>query len=252
MTIVLNIWKRKYLREQLTALTKQTVLPKEIWIVHYETHFNIVDIINLLKKEFPSITIIDSSKNLKFFGRFSIAINIVTKFTWVLDDDIIPGPQWLERCCQKCDSLNSIISCTGRVMAKDDFQPENGRNFSFDHFIGDVNSLGLDRTYSEEEIIVDYACQSYFFKTEWLKTFWSVWPITFLSGEDIHLSATCNYLLNVKTVVLKQTDYSTSGSVKKIYGGDEFATFKRHDFLDLREKVFRYHILEKKWKPILW
>lgn len=252
VTIVLNIWKRKYLNEQLNSLCKQTVRAKEIWIIHYETHFNISEIIKEFEGLLPPIIVIESSKNLKFFGRFSVAININTKFIWILDDDIIPGELWLERSCKKCESLNSIISCTGRIIPRNDYQPEKPSNLSLNYFIGDVHGHKDDITFCKEQKVVDFACQSYFFKSEWLRIFWSIWPITFLSGEDIHLSATCKQVLNINTTVLKQTNLRNSGSIKKRYGGDEFATFKKNNFLELREKVFRYHIIENNWKPVLW
>ena len=251
-TIILNIWKRKYLKEQLEALSCQTVVPKEIWIIHYENHFKIKKIVEKFRKKFPSVTLIESSKNLKFFGRFSIAINVVTKYVWVLDDDIIPGKMWLENCIEACESLKSIISCSGRIIPKNEFQPEHSRNLPLNCFIGDVHSHFEDITFCKEHTKVDFGCQSYFFKSEWLSAFWSIWPVTFLSGEDIHLSATCKSVLGIGTTVLKQIDFETSGSIKKKYGIDQFATFKQNDFLELREKVIRNHIEKNKWKPINW
>ena len=252
VTIVLNLWKRDYFEEQLEALLSQTVWPREIWIIQYENHINITEVLNKYKSEFPFITLIRSDKNLKYYGRFSIAINLTTKFAWLLDDDIIPGIQWLENCVKKCDSLNAIITCTGRIIPERDFYPEYAGNKSdFSHFIGDMNEE-VRRAFCLEDTVVDYACQSYFFKTEWLKAFWSVWPATFLSGEDMHLSATCKYLLDVNTVVLRQETALDTGSTNLQYGMDAHASFKKTNFFTERAKVLRYHILEKGWTPLLW
>ncbi len=78
VTILLNIWKREHLEEQLVCILSQSVLPKEIWIIHYEDYVESQNIINLYRQFFSNIILIKSEKNLKYFGRFSIAINVTT------------------------------------------------------------------------------------------------------------------------------------------------------------------------------
>lgn len=253
VTIILNIWRREYLEEQLLSIFTQTVLPKEIWILQCENHIDAQTIINKFKPVFSSIFLMKADKNLKYFGRFSLAINAVTKYTWLLDDDIIPGKEWLQNCVYKCDSLNAIVSCTGRFIPKNDFQPENlSHGKTADHFVGDLGYYHESINMCPKDTIVDYACNSYFIKTEWLSTYWSIWPITFQSGEDMHLSASCKSKLNINTIVLKQTNIHNSGSLKRKYGQDIKASWRRHDFIKLREKVLKYHIYEHNWTPIRW
>lgn len=251
VTVVLNIWKREYLEEQLASILLQTVVPKEIWIIHYENHISSSDTIDMFREFHSKVVLIKSDKNLKYFGRFSIAINVSTEFVWLVDDDIIPGSRWLENCVCKCDELDAIVSCTGRIIPKDEFQPENidceNRRKCF---VGDTAHQTINLC--SVDTLVDYACNSYFFKTEWMKCYWSIWPTTFSSGEDIHLSATCKTLLGINTYVIKQTNKSTSGNIKRFYGNDKFASWMESNFIALREKVLRYHILENHWCPILW
>lgn len=252
VTIVLNVWKRNYLDEQLKRLLKQSVLPREIWVIHYEEHVQTRKVIQKHKEKFPYIYLIKSDLNLKYFGRFSIAINITSTYSWLIDDDVMPGEQWLERSVEKCHANNAIVVCTGRLIPKNDFRPERqiiGKKYL--HFIGDTNN-GEEMNYCKKDTIVDYGCNSYFFKTDWLRGVWATWPATFLSGEDIHLSATCKVNLNVNTMVLEQLDEKTSGNIKRSYGWDDHASWKKKGFINIREDIFRYHILERKWKPILW
>jgi hypothetical protein len=252
LTVILNIWKRKHLEEQLLHILNQTVLPAEIWIIHYEHHVDIAPVVERCREKFPAIQMINSDKNLKYFGRFSIAINVTTTFVWLLDDDVIPGQQWIENSVAKCEELQSIITCTGRIIPKNDYRPERWRFGShYRHFIGD-STKGKDLNYCEEDTRVDYGCNSYFFKAAWLKAYWSVWPVTFLSGEDIHLSATCMRELGVKTTVLQQLTQEDTGNIKRPYGWDDNASWKNNSFLDYREQVFRYHIDQRGWKPIDW
>jgi hypothetical protein len=200
---------------------------------------------------FPHISVFDCDKNLRYFGRFSLAINITTKYAWLIDDDIIPGSEWLERCVIKCQELNSIISCTGRIIPENNYEPEKGgKGDSKKYFVGDIEYLF--RNYCEKDTIVDFACNSYFFQTKWLEAYWHIWPATFDTGEDIHLSATCRNILNVNTYVLKQTNKQETGNLKKAYGFDDTATWRYSNFLELRRNVLQYHILHKGWKPLEW
>ncbi len=252
VTVLLNIWKRAYFEEQIVAILGQTVLPKEIWILHYEDYVFIHDVVDRFKVEFPHIVVFKSDKNLMFHGRHALAINVHTTFVWLIDDDIIPGKEWLENCSKKCGSLNAIITCSGRIIPKNDFKPEYLENKeSSSHYIGDLN-FSETINFCPKDTIVDYGCQSYFYKAKWVSTFWSVWPVSFLTGDDIHLSATCKYQLNVNTVVLEQKNNLNTGNTKIQYGRDNLASWKEKDFLQEREKVFKYHILDNGWIPILW
>lgn len=251
VTIVLNIWKRNHIEKQLTSLLSQTVLPKEIWVIHYENHVDIEEVISKYKHFYPDIVVIHSDKNLRYFGRFSFSINITTQFAWLLDDDVIPGKLWLERCVGKSEKLNAIISCSGRIIPHNNFEPEkNGTINREEYFVGDMTYLF--RNYCEKDTLVDYACNSYFFQTKWLKTYWSIWPATFDTGEDIHLSATCKNMLGIPTYVLEQRSTEDSGNLKKVYGHDDTATWRHANFVSLRKRVLEYHILQKNWKPLLW
>ncbi|MGJ1323429.1 hypothetical protein ACR780_12105 [Sphingobacterium faecium] len=83
VTVILNIWKRNYVEEQIDALLNQTHKPEKIWIIHYENYVET----NYLKSKDPSIEILHSSINLKYFGRFSFAqyVDIMVILTPLLD-----------------------------------------------------------------------------------------------------------------------------------------------------------------------
>ncbi len=252
VTVIINVWKRPHIEEQLFHLLTQTVFPREIWILYYENHVQADEIIKTYQQVFPFIHLIRSDKNLKYFGRFTIAVNTTTTYTWLMDDDVIPGEEWLANCVEKCTGLNSVITCTGRIIPKNDFKPEKWKmGGRYKHFIGDeVN--GGSMNLCDEDTQVDYGCNSYFMKSEWLQAYWSIWPATFGSGEDIHLSATCKVQLDVNTYVLKQDNIHNSGNIKRSYGWDHNASWKQKNFIDIREKVLRYHIEQNNWAPLLW
>lgn len=75
LTIILNIWKRNYLAEQIEALYSQTVLPKHIWIIQQENFIAVDQVLS----EFPDIKYFKSPCNLKYFFRYSLAQHCDTK-----------------------------------------------------------------------------------------------------------------------------------------------------------------------------
>ncbi|MEQ8553648.1 MAG: glycosyltransferase [Cyclobacteriaceae bacterium] len=249
LTVILTIWKRDHLEEQITALIDQTRLPKQIWIYQCGEY---VDIKRILRK-YPFIEVIKSTINLKYFGRHSIAIHAETKYTWILDDDIIPASTWIETCINICDAQNAIVCRSGRIIPPGEYSPGvvRGQDYLDNYFIADsrlVNGLNV----CEEDTIVDYGCGSFFFKTEWEKYFWSIWPQTLQNAEDMHLSATCKIRANIPTIVPKQDSPENSGNLRPKYSFDEHASFKRIGFNIERTEVVKYLINEMGWKPILW
>ena len=245
-TVILTVWKRNYLAEQLKNLLNQTEKPFQIWICHYEDHINI----DWVKKKYPEINIIKSCINLKYFGRFAVGQFVKSNYIWILDDDVIPSINWLKNSKKICQEENAIVSGAGRIIPDGDYMPERMSNID-KYFFGDVTPNYL-HNFCDSDTVVDFGCNGWFFKTEWIKNFWRIPPITLDIAEDMHLSATCKLLHGIKTIVPKQTDIDTSGNLNITYGRDEFASWLKPGFIEQREKVIRYLIQEKNWKPILW
>lgn len=246
VTVVLTIWKRDYLEEQITALLAQSKMPSQIWI--YQCG-NYVDVEKYLK-QYPEIEIIHSSVNLKYFGRLSIAYYAKTKYVWILDDDVIPSPGWLENCLIKCSTENAIISCAGRRVPEAGFRSEPMSDVET-YFFGDV-APDIHFAFCKEDTVVDYGCGGWFLKTEWLRYFWQVPPYTLENAEDIHLSAACLLKLGVKTLVPMQLDEWTSGNTRIEYGRDTFSSWKEAGFEEERGKVIDRFVQELGWQPLLW
>lgn len=257
ITVIITVWKRPYLSRQIESLINQTLQPKGIWIVHNENYIQIRDVVDTFLKRYPNIFIIDSDLNLKYFGRFSLCHMVDTPYVQVIDDDVIPGVEWLQTCVEKCLEYQAVVSCSGRLIRPGNFRPEeilptdDMQKTHMNYFIGDCYN-NLKYNYSPADSYVDYGCNSYFFKTEWISSFWSVWPFTFDSGEDIHLSATLKIVRDIPTVVPKQTSIKTTGNLRKEFSADQFSSWLKDDFIDIREKVLKFFILNKNWNPILW
>lgn len=251
-TVIITLWKRNYLAEQLRALINQTVQPSAIWILQNEEHWNAEHIILSEKRRFPSIYRFKSDVNLKFHGRYSLATNISTDFVWFIDDDVIPSGIWHARCLELISKFNCIVCPTGRIIPPGDFQPELCRSGKLrDYFIGDCyNSEGFN--YCPEHTYVDYGCNSYFLRTEWIRNFWTIWPSTFDLGDDIHISATSKILMDIPTMVPAQTSEKDTGNLLKSYGFDLNASWRKTGFIEKRERVLKFLVDEYGWSPLLW
>jgi hypothetical protein len=250
VTVILTVYKRRNLDEQLNALLNQTKPPENIWILHYENFVSI----NKRSDKNTAIRYFDCDVNLKYFGRFSLAIHAPTTYAWVLDDDIIPSATWIETCIRTSEQHRAIVCSNGRIIPPRDYQPEKpkGKDYLEKYFIGDIRSAETPINSCAADTQVDFGCCSYFFKTEWIRHFWAIWPKTFATGEDMHLAATCKLLGNVNVVIPKQTSWENSGNIKPAYGVDEEASWKKKDFISSREEVLKFLINDKKWKPLHW
>lgn len=246
VTVILNVWRRNYLNEQLESLVAQSLRPDLVWIVQYEAHLDIKEIIEKFK-DVITIEHIDCSYNLKYFGRFAIANFVKSRYVWLLDDDIIPGKKWIEYSIQLLEEFNCLVSCAGRIIPNGDFRPEE--TFDIKRFVGDCS--GEPIYFNSTHVFVDFGIQSYFLKKEWLKYFWGIYPFTFETGEDIHLSASLK-LNGIRCMVPMQTDEERSGNLNKTYGSDEHASWTKPGFINTREACLKYLIQEKGWTPLNW
>lgn len=246
VTVILTVWKRDNLIEQISAILNQNVRCKSIWIYHCKNYMST----KLAKIIFPHISIIHSDVNFKYFGRFSIAQYVESKYIWIVDDDVIPSSNWLKYGIENCEKHKSIVSCTGRIIPFNNYFPEKLNNVE-KYFVGD-RSTEHPFNYCLDNTKVDFGCNSWIFKTEWLKYFWQIPPFTLETGEDIHLSASLKILGDVPTLVPIQTDLYNNGNLKKYYGFDKTASWKEGNFLIKRSEILKYFINNNHWLPLEW
>jgi hypothetical protein len=248
VTVILNIFRRNYLDEQLAAIREQTVTPEDIWIIQLGNYLSP----QALLVEFPDIKYIHSTLDIKYFGRYSLARFAKTKYCFIIDDDVIPASSWIETCISICEEYEAIVCSNGRLIPPNDFTPEVAKDDTHfaKYFIGDAMFTPFN--YSERLSLVDYPSSSYFFKTKWLNYFWGIKPYTLECGEDIHLAASCMVRGQVPVVVPQQRNAGESGNITPQYSNDEHASYKRPDFVALRKQILEYLIKKKKWTPLLW
>lgn len=230
---VITLWKRTdYLKEQLEAIMAQTIPPKTIIIIQNEHHIAVNE---MGLDKFP-IKVVQSDLN-SLYTRWIVGYLANTKYVNVFDDDVIPGKKWIESCIRVCESKNALVGPSGRVARPD-------KNPAWESV--DINTKG-DQKYScqDKDVECDWVCNSYFFKTEWIKYITSAerYSGTQKTFDDIQLSTTLRYYGGVRVFVPMQpkSDIDRNGHTKRHYGHDEFALWKRStsDHTDQRNDYIR-------------
>lgn len=245
VTVILTVWKRDHLEEQINAILDQTEQPYQIWVYQCGDYVNV----NKIKQKYSGIQFVHSSVNLKYFGRFSLALHVQSDYVWILDDDVIPSSNWLEEARKMSDLRNAIIASAGRVITyqagAEGLEITNLRRF----LVGDGDDE-IFYNYSGDDIVTDFGCNSWLLKTEWISLFWKIKPYTLDNAEDIHLSAACKILRHIPTIVPAQNEHSLCGNLKKHYGHDELASWKRTDFQKERIEAINYLTREHGWETL--
>lgn len=217
ITAILTVWKRNHLEEQLLALLGQTFSPQIIWVQQTQHH---VDVDDVIYKYRDHIKYTCWKENPCVFGRFESVKNITTPYVYIIDDDIIPGPDFLGKALETSKRLNAIISPNGRLL--------NVRNNRTEIFVGD--GYEFQHCFCTVDKEVDFGNNSWLFKREWIDLFLQEEPLYRNNGEDIHLSATCKLFGNIPTFVPRQIKPYESGNIKRVYSADEFALHKKVGF----------------------
>jgi glycosyltransferase involved in cell wall biosynthesis len=184
ITVILNAFKRQnYLKQQIDCVFSQTVPISRVMVWNNGASLNV-------SEYGDKVMIANHSNNLGVWSRFAYAINAETDYICVLDDDTFPSSRFFESCLKQMDVEPALLGTRGlRFLSPSRYQP----------FI----SFGWDAP-NEKTEIVDIVGHAWFFKREWLSTYWRELPpvgTTRLVGEDIHFSFMLQKYLGVRTMV---------------------------------------------------
>jgi hypothetical protein len=122
-----------------------------------------------------------SEDNFGVWERFKIAQHCESKYICIIDDDTIPGYQWVENCINTINKYDGVITTRG-VLA----------NYGKDHMYPHPSSyqaFGWGNP-NEEVKQVDMGCHCWFFEKSILFEFWKNAPRKLPKnfGEDMHIS----------------------------------------------------------------
>ena len=182
VSVVLSLYKRpEFLEQQLAAMENQTLKPAEILLLQDGVEEEeTVTIPEQLKSRFRKIEVHKENKGV--WERFRFARDKAScPFVCVLDDDVLPGSQWLENCHACMMRREALYGSVGIVMRKEDTYP-----FSHYYRVG----YPPDAQYPEA-LQVDFAGHSWFCRREWLSWLFdapqSVQKLKY-AGEDMAFS----------------------------------------------------------------
>jgi hypothetical protein len=192
ITVILNHFKRKTLCAQLESLMHQITPFHRIWVLAFgspneNSLRNIVETYNDSR-----ISFVSSSYDFKYYGRFQMALQVdEADFVYILNDDMIPGRKMLQILGQVAGTekyKNVVLGSIGRIL------PFRQKDFTFPSYRKyGAKEAGLylpDPAYEitvERIVQVDFLSSSWFLSAELVKTLFIESPITFVTGEYLHL-----------------------------------------------------------------
>jgi hypothetical protein len=171
VSVVLNVFRRsKHFPAQLKAIQEQSVRPREILVWENGEEGVPEDL-----REF--VTVARASRNFGVWARFAYALNATSEFICVMDDDTIPGKDWLKNCLTTFAQTPGLLGTRGLTF-------ESAKNYSINRESGVYGA-------NEQTAQVDIVGHSWFFRRAWLAAYWAEYSNRFndpLAGEDIHFS----------------------------------------------------------------
>lgn len=183
ITTILNGYLRpNNLEAQFNAINNQTFKSKEIMLwLNNDEGFD-----SLLTNKLITST---ANKNLGVWARFAYALNAKTEYVCIFDDDTIPGSKWYENCLNTIKTHEGLLGTIGLIYDST-FSYMGHRRYGWDNP-------------NNETIKVDIVGHCWFFKREWLTSYWrELPPLGFdFCGEDMHFSYTIQKYLGLSTYV---------------------------------------------------
>ena len=171
VTAILTVYRRgEYLAAQIEALRAQSVPPSEIWVWCNDSDVPLEDVSARVDR------VIVSNSNWKFWGRFAMASLARTPYVCLFDDDVLPGPRWLESCLATIGAgHDGILGGSGVVL------PLEGGYSS-------KRKVGWNGHHLDASAEVDLVGHAWFFRKAHLRFMWEEPPFSWQNGEDIHFS----------------------------------------------------------------
>ncbi|KAJ9188837.1 hypothetical protein P3X46_000198 [Hevea brasiliensis] len=206
VTVILNHFKRKTLCSQLDSLLQQTLPFHHVWVLSFGSP-NELSLKRIVDSYNDSrISFISSSYDFKYYGRFQMALQTEADLVYILDDDMIPGKKMLQILSHVAGTekyKNSVLGSIGRILP---FRQKDFTFPSYRKFRSKEAGLYLpDPAYDitvDKIVQVDFLSSSWFLSAELVKTLFVETPMTFMTGEDLHLSYQLQKYRNAGSFVL--------------------------------------------------
>lgn len=228
VSVMLTAFKRPHnLARQVDAIRNQTVKPREVWLFHNGDEE--------LPRDIQVDNILSASTNLGVWPRFTLAMEMPSRFVCVFDDDTIPGTHWLENCITNFAEQPGLYGTIG-------VRFKSAKRRPFDR-------VGWSRPTATRER-VDIVGHSWFLRRDWLRHLAGMErpKITPTCGEDYCLS----YVLQQHGIGTYVPPHPRGmkhlwGSVEGELGKDEHALY-RMDGEEDRKEWWHEHLVSQGWR----
>eukprot|EP00762_Andalucia_godoyi_P008220 ANDGO_03018.mRNA.1 hypothetical protein len=292
VTVILNIWKRPYsFTNQLLSIVSQSHQPAAIWVCAFGT-LGVTRFYEPVLHEFQhkfqhiDFQLFRSAHNLGYYGRFQVALGVASAYTWVVDDDIVPGihflagmvrtirtrqyrgvlgsigwilpppaypfkevPQSESRTNGSSSSSESEASSEPRLQAPENFN--NSLPFYLQHGVYFPETwLGVAHS---QILPADFLCSQWFFETSWIRTLFREAPLTKETAEDFFLSRNVRKYLDLPSFVMPvdRNNLDTWGDTDHRLSWHDGTTFGAVD--DVRQRIFGHYLMHgasHAWGPM--
>lgn len=239
ITVILSGYKRKYtLPEQLESLKAQSYpVTNIVYFVNGHIESSPVDY-DLISKF--GVHIIECSHNYGVWARFSVALNYDTDFFCILDDDIVPGTDFIKTCIECYDNQPGIYGGHG---VRDRLHYDAKYNTHFNHH--GWPQLNWNMNGPSAPLQVAYLMNCWFFPKQALYDFWSEdvsddMTHNRMAGEDIHLSLMALKHSGLKSYVIPANRFTPS-KLSNTVGLKYCLEHAVCDDSDIMNKSFEYY-----------
>jgi hypothetical protein len=241
-TVVISGWRRpSYIIRIIEAFMNQTHKPSEIWISVFASP-NQLEYEEIIKKFISSlgknhgIKAIFGDPQLSYWGRFQLALQSRTPYTILVDDDCIPGSNFVSSVMHimhtKYHGLYGI----------------KGNRYGVSKFYISGHNSNVD--YLEQ---VDVVGGIWVAKTTWLKYMFYETPYSWLTAEDSQLSYSLRKYLNLPSYIYPSNmEDDATKPINKDYSHISFHGDTTDYIADGRREV-RVEVVNHLWKNgLIW
>ena len=237
ITAVLTAYRRpQHLQQQIDAIRPQ--------VDHIMLYQNIHSDFNLpplaLTLGFNGIDeTVQCNYNHKYHGRFAAALLARTKYVIILDDDTVPGSEYVQSCMEAHQKTYGLIGGVGITFNKDFVDYTDHQRYGWP----------VNPTLTE----VDFVGHSWFMPYRFLRYFWDHPLASYETGEDMHFSY-CLKERGINSYVAPQEGETCSSLYGGTMGVDHTTPSccehpDHYPFRDERNRVLQTYI-QRKWKLI--
>ncbi|KAJ3261653.1 hypothetical protein HDU77_000767 [Chytriomyces hyalinus] len=254
--IVFNLFKGpvENLESQLAKACTQTAEISHVWVLAFNSpseaqYRTAVDTTQAeghpCREKNIRVSFTASSFNFKFHGRFLLApmASTVARYLMMVDDDVVMTTTMVQEFIAHMKVKPRLLGTAGQLRGPRPDSEPGWHNF-------ESTDVQKSSTTSANQPHVDYLCNIWFLKTSWTTAVFNRdHPLTFYTGEDIHLSFMVKKYLGVDSAVVNLAPEGSGIPPMKLSKKEHSANHEKR-VANVRNDMFRLN-LARGFVPVL-